>query len=267
MDTDNMPLEYCPASALTILVVEDNPQAAKLLSLYLTQAGYQVLFAQSGREALMLAAQCQPMAITLDLLLPDMDGWQVLSELKSMPRTRSIPVVIVSVLDRQLLGFRLGAADYLVKPVDRMELLHALRRCIPQEGENGVCHRVMVVHSDQKELNLLAMMLAQEKYEVIPALGAEEAINLAKCMHPDLVVTNLLSGGMDFFSLQEGLKVLPETAHIPILALTARIYSSTEQEEGRIEFVLLQGNELIEKPLLAAITRLFRRTSFSSGNR
>jgi CheY-like chemotaxis protein len=78
-------------------------------------------------------------------------------------------------------------------------------------------------------------------------------------MHPDLVVTNLLSGGMDFFSLQEGLKVLPETAHIPILALTARIYSSTEQEEGRVEFVLLQGNDLIEKRLLAAITKLFRR--------
>jgi len=269
MDTNDMQPEYCPASSLTVLVVEDNPQAAKLLSLYLSQAGYQVLLAQNGSEALALAAQYQPMAITLDLLLPDMDGWQVLAELKGMPHTRDIPVVIVSVLDRQLLGFRLGAADYLVKPVDRMELLHALRRCIPEEGENGVCHRVMVVHTDQNELNLLAMMLAQEKYEVIQALGAEEAVNLAKCMHPELVVTSLLAGGMDFFSLQAGLKASPDTAHIPVLALTARILSATEltSEEGRIEFVLLQGNELIEKRLLAAITRLLRRTDISSGSR
>lgn len=260
---------YCPPRPLTVLVVEDNPQAAKLLSLYLNQAGYQVLFAQNGGEALALAAQCRPMAITLDLLLPDMDGWQVLSELKNMPRTRNIPVVIVSVLDRQLLGFRLGASDYLVKPVNRAELLHALRRCIPGEGEAEVCHRVMVVHSDQNELNLLAMMLAQEKYEVIQALGAEEAINLAKCMHPDLVVTNLLAGGMDFFGLQQGLKAAPETARIPVMALTARLYGATEQAgaEERVEFVLLQGNELVEKRLLAAITRLFRRTDVSPGSR
>lgn len=261
MDTDDIPGESSPVP-LTVLVVEDNPQAAKLLSLYLAQAGYRVLFAQSGSEALMLAAQHRPVAITLDLLLPDMDGWQVLSELKKLPRTRDIPVVIVSVLDRQLLGFRLGAADYLVKPVERTELLHALRRCIPSAEENGANRKVMVVHTDQQELSLLAMMLTG-KYEVIQALGAEEAVNLARCIHPDLVVTNLLAGGMDFFSLQAGLKAGPDTAHIPVLALTARMLGATEPatEEGRVEFVLLQGNELIEQRLLAAITRLLRRTA------
>jgi DNA-binding response OmpR family regulator len=245
----------------TILVVEDNPQAAKLLSLHLAQAGYQVLTAQNGSQALVLAAQHHPMAITLDLLLPDMDGWQVLTELKAMLHTRNIPVIIVSVLDRQALGFHLGALDYLVKPVERAELLHALRRCVPHEGENGVCRKVMVVHTDPDELNLLARMLAQENYEVIQALGTEEAANLAKCAHPDLVVTNLLAGEMDFFGLLEELKAAPETAHIPVLALTAKALSSAEQarEEGRIEFVLLQENELIEERLLTAITMLFRR--------
>ncbi len=271
METDGIRPDYCPAPPLTVLVVEDNPQAAKLLSLYLNQSGYQVLFAQNGVEALALAAQCRPMAITLDLLLPDMDGWQVLSELKRMPRTRDIPVVIVSVLDRQLLGFRLGASDYLVKPVSRAELLHALRRCIPgaseDEGAAGVCHRVMVVHSDPRELDSLAMMLAQEKYEVIQALGAEEAVNLAKCLHPDLVVTNLLAGGMDFFGLQQELKATPETARIPLMALTASMAESSEAAGDRIEFVLLQGDELIEQRLLAAITRLFRRMDLAAGHR
>jgi DNA-binding response OmpR family regulator len=256
-------------SSNTILVVEDNPQAAKLLSLYLIQAGYQVLIAQSGREALLLAEQYLPMAITLDLLLPDMDGWQVLSALKSMPHTRDIPVVIVSVLDRQVLGFRLGASDYLVKPVDRTELLHALRRCVPREGEPAVCHKVMVVHTDPDELNLLALMLAQENYEVIQALGTEEAANLAKCAQPDLVVINLTAGGMDFFGLLEVLKAAPETAHIPVLALTTRVFANAEGQapgEGQIEFVLLRENEMIEERLLAAITMLLQRAGISSSN-
>lgn len=253
----------------TILVVEDNPQASKLLSLYLIQAGYRVLIAQSGNEALLLAQQYQPMAITLDLLLPDMDGWEVLSELKAMPATHNIPVVIVSVLDRQVLGYRLGASDYLVKPVDRTELLHALRRCIPRQGGSEVCHKVMVVHTDPDELKLLAMVLAQENYEVIQALGPEEAANLAKCVHPDLVVTNLLAGGMDFFGLLEELKSAPETARIPVLVLTARMMATTEEhgpDEGTIEFVLLHENELIEERLLDAITMRLGRADASSGN-
>lgn len=253
----------------SILVVEDNPQAAKLLSLFLAQAGYRVLVAQNGRQALELAAQHQPMAITLDLLLPDMDGWQVLTELKAMSRTRNIPVVIISVLDRQALGFHLGALDYLVKPVERAELLHALRRCVPHEGKNGVCRKVMVVHTNPEELNLLALMLAQENYQVIQALGAEEAASLAKCTHPDLVVTNLLAGEMDFFRLLEEMKAAPETANIPVLALTTGTLSSAEHavEEWGIEFVLLRENELIEERLLTAITMLFRRTNPSAGNK
>lgn len=250
----------------TILVVEDNPQAAKLMSLYLVKAGYRVVVARSGIEALLLAQEYLPMAITLDLLLPDMDGWQVLSELKAMPGTSSIPVVIVSVLDRQLLGYRLGASDYLVKPVDRTELLQALRRCVPHGGGRGVLYKVMVVHTDPEELNLLGMMLAQENYEVIQALGTEEAANLAKCAHPDLVVINLMAGEVDFFGLLELLKAAPDTAQIPVLALTTRVFATTDQApgEGRIEFVLLRENEMIEARLLDAITTLLRRAGISS---
>lgn len=261
--------ERCPDPGRTILVVEDNPQAAKLLSLYLSQAGYEVMVTQSGAMALELAEQCHPLAITLDLLLPDLDGWEVLAELKASPITRDIPVVIVSVLDRQSLGFQLGASEYLVKPVERVELLHALRRCAHREGENEACHKVMVVHSDPDELNLLAMMLAQESYEVIQALGAEEAASLAKCAHPDLVVTNLQAGGMDCFALLEGLKAAPETANIPVLALTNLPFSPEERARtgGGIEFVLMQENELIEERLLAAITLIFRRDNLRGGER
>jgi DNA-binding response OmpR family regulator len=251
----------------TILVVEDNPQALKLLSLYLAQAGYRVLIASTGRQALLLAVQHRPLAITLDLLLPDMDGWQVLTELKAMPCTRNIPVLIVSVLDRQELGFRLGALDYLVKPVERAQLLHALRRCIPHQGE--AYRKVMVVHSDLEELNLLSGILAQENYQVIQALGTEEAVNLAKCARPDLVVTYLMAGDGEFLCLLEKLKAAAETARIPVLALMASAINPVAQacEEGTIEFVLLQENELLEDRLLTAITLLFSRTPLSSANR
>jgi DNA-binding response OmpR family regulator len=253
----------CPDPGNTILVVEDNPQAAKLLTLYLTQAGYDVLVADNGVSALELAGQCHPLAITLDLLLPGLDGWEVLSELKASPLTRDIPVVIVSVLDRQSFGFQLGASAYLVKPVERAELLHALRRCVLRDGSR----KVMVVHSDPDELNLLALILAQENYEVIQALGAEEAASLARYAHPDLVVTNLLAGGMDCFALLEGLKATPETANIPVLALTPLAFAPEERARtgGGIEFVLMQENDLIEERLLAAITLLFMRDKLSGG--
>jgi len=245
----------------TILVVEDNPQAAKLLSLYLAQAGYRVLIAQNGNQALQLATQLNPIAITLDLLLPDMDGWQVLTELKAIPLTSNIPVIIVSVLDRQALGFHLGALDYLVKPVGRAELLHALRRCLSHEDDNARSRKVMVVQTNQDKLSLLAMILEHENYQVIQALGLEEAAHLAKCAHPDLVATDLLAGEIDFFGLLEELKAAPETASIPVMALTTETLSSAEliREQGRIEFVLLQENELIEERLLTAITMLFQR--------
>ena len=251
----------CPDPGNTILVVEDNPQAAKLLTLYLTQAGYDVLETDNGVNALELARQCHPLAITLDLLLPGLDGWEVLSALKASPLTRDIPVVIVSVLDKQSFGFRLGASEYLVKPVERAELLHALRQCGHRDGKHAVCRKVMVVHSDPDELNLLALILAQENYEVIQALGVEEAASLARYVHPDLVVTNLLAGGMDCFALMEGLKATPETANIPVLALTPRAFTPAERvrTRGGIEFVLMHENELIEERLLAAITLLFMR--------
>jgi DNA-binding response OmpR family regulator len=175
--------------------------------------------------------------------------------------------VIISVLDRQALGFRLGAADYLVKPVERSELLHALKRIIPRAGESGAYHKVMVVHTDPDELNLLAIIVAQENYEVIQALGINEATSLAKCAQPDLVVTDLLAGGMDWFGLLEGLKASPETAHIPVMALTAGSFTPAESmpAEGGIEFVLMQENELIEERLLAAITLLFKRENLPGG--
>ncbi len=249
----------CQDPANTILVVEDNPQAAKLLSLCLTRAGYDVLLAANGIVALDLASRCHPKAITLDILLPDRDGWEVLAELKASPRTRDIPVVIVSVLDQPTLGFRLGASDYLVKPVERDALLHALRRCSARGNEGPACRKVMVVHTNPDELHLLAMIVAQENYEVIQALGPEEAALLAARIHPDLVVTDLLAGGTDYFALLEWLRAAPETIHIPVLALSRLGPQKPVRTENGVEFVLVREDEMIEERLLTAISLLFKQ--------
>lgn len=255
----------CPDPGNTILVVEDNPQAAKLLSLCLSRAGYDVLLAANGSLAMELASRCHPKAITLDILLPDRDGWEVLAELKASPRTRDIPVVIVSVLDQPTLGFRLGASAYLVKPVERATLLHALKRCGARGNEGPACRKVMVVHTDPDELHFLAMIVAQEDYEVIQALGPEEAALLAARIHPDLVVTDILAGGTDYFALLEWLRAAPETIHIPVLALSRLGPQKQVRTENGVEFVLVREDEMVEERLLTAISLLFKRDELASG--
>jgi CheY-like chemotaxis protein/anti-sigma regulatory factor (Ser/Thr protein kinase) len=108
------------------LVVEDSPQASELLQLYIESAGYRVAIARNGVDALEMAKRLRPSVITLDLLLPMKDGWQVLKELKRHPLCKEIPVIIVSIVDEKTLGFSLGAVDYFVKPVNREELVQAL---------------------------------------------------------------------------------------------------------------------------------------------
>jgi DNA-binding response OmpR family regulator len=169
------------------------------------------------------------------------------------------------VLDQQTLGYRLGAADYLVKPVERGVLLHALKRCVARVSKDRDFHKVMVVHTDPDELHLLAMIVAQENYEVTQALGPEEAALLAARIHPDLVVTDLLTGGMDYFALLEWLRAAPETTHIPVLALSRLGPQKHARAEDRIEFVLVQENDMVEERLLAAITLLFKQNKPAGG--
>lgn len=251
---NSQPGDICPNTASTVLVVEDNPQAAKLLSLYIRQAGYGVVVAGSGSEALRLAKRCHPQAITLDLLLPDQDGWEVLTALKHSPSTRDIPVVIISVLDRQSLGYELGAADYLVKPIERGALIHALKRSLGRD--KPTFRRVLVMHNNPEELKILTLLMSEHNYEVFEAMSPEEAVWLARRMQPDLVVTGLLAGDVDWAELVESLKVTPETAQIPILALTAKPYAGTDTAYEAVRFVLIRGRD-IEQPLLSAITLLF----------
>ncbi|MDA8381886.1 MAG: response regulator [Betaproteobacteria bacterium] len=168
----------------TVLVVDDDPQAAKLLSLYLTRAGYQVVLSGSGEDALAQAAALRPDAITLDLLLPGESGWQVLHALKASHQTEGIPVVIVSVLDRQGLGFRLGAAEHLVKPVRPDVLLGTLARCVRAQARE----RVVIVTDAGAPLDTIGEALARAGFDVGEAASLGEALEDREGSRPTLIV-------------------------------------------------------------------------------
>lgn len=211
--------QHCPPPQRTVMVVDDDAHAAKLLSVQLQREGYGVAIAHTGEEALAQLEKFLPLAIILDILLPKMDGWEVLARLKASPCTCDVPVIILSVLDRQSLGFELGAVEYLVKPVDRSELLHAVHCCEQRQRRAGKNARVLVVHDDPERLAALAGLLYEQGYDVIEALGEAEAVNLAARSRPDFVIVDL------FLSRIACQRLLPDlqsgTQELPVLVLTA----------------------------------------------
>jgi CheY-like chemotaxis protein len=215
-----------------VLVVEDDPRAAELLRLQLEAAGFGVAVSRDGEQGLELARRLRPVAIALDIVLPGVDGWEVLARLKADAALGEIPVVIVSMLDERGRGFALGAADYLVKPVGRDDLLAALRRVAPvPQGPDGPA-KVLAVDDDPLALELVEAVLAPLGYAVLRASGGEEGIELARRERPALVILDLLMPGVDGFAVVEALRSEPSTAEIPIIILTAS--AMTQQDKARL---------------------------------
>jgi signal transduction histidine kinase/DNA-binding response OmpR family regulator len=222
-----------------VLVIEDNPQAADLLRMHLEADGFSVVVACDGEEGLARAREVLPVAIVLDILLPRLSGWDVLARAKADPAIADIPVVVVSMLDERGKGFALGAADYLVKPVQRDALLATLRRVSGSRiGANGHA-RVLAIDDDPLALELIQALLGPEGYEVLTAGGGQEGLAVAEREHPGLVILDLLMPEMDGFMVVEQLRAQPATASIPIVILTSRGMDSEERERlnGHINYL------------------------------
>jgi CheY-like chemotaxis protein/anti-sigma regulatory factor (Ser/Thr protein kinase) len=167
-----------------VLVVDDNPQAAEILARHLDAGGFRVELARTGLEALTMARDLKPVAITLDILLPEVDGWEVLSRLKADEATRNIPVVVVSVIDNPSLGRALGAFDYLVKPVDGKALLSRLAQYTFATRVKNERARVLVVDDERANLDLLEAVLEPAGFGVLRANSGQEGIEVAKSQIP-----------------------------------------------------------------------------------
>jgi signal transduction histidine kinase/DNA-binding response OmpR family regulator len=236
-----------PASAMNghghgplILVVEDDPGAAELLTRQLVSAGYRAEVARTGTAALEKARRLQPAAITLDIILPEVDGWEVITRLKSDPATSEIPIVVVSVVDNPELGMALGAMDYFVKPVDGKELVNRLNHFQVQKDEI----RVLVVDDQEANRNWLTKTLEPAGFTVIPASGGREAIDLARREKPDFVLLDLMMPEVTGFDVVEALRADESTRDVPIMVLTATNLTEADKRllNGRVTKILSRGS-------------------------
>jgi PAS domain S-box-containing protein len=214
-----------------VLVVEDNPQAAEILERHLDAGGFRIEVARTGPEALTMARDLKPVAITLDILLPEVDGWEVLNRLKADEATRDIPVVVVSVIDNPALGRALGAFDYFVKPVDGKALLSRLSQYAFTARVKGAPVRVLVVDDEQANLDLLEALLKPAGFGVLRAGGGQEGIDLAKSQMPDLIFLDLMMPEVTGFDVVEALRAEEATSSIPIMILTSKTLTEDDKRE------------------------------------
>jgi CheY-like chemotaxis protein len=222
-----------PAGAPTALVVEDDLNSAELIRVQLEAEGFSVLHAASAEAALVLASK-QPLSlITLDIMLPNMDGWELLRRLKDTPALTGIPVVIISIVADRTKGLALGAADVMSKPLSRQELCGSLVELGLFPRAKGEKLKVLVVDDDPGAVELIAVRILDLPGAVFRAYGGREAIDVARKELPDLIVLDLMMPEVDGFDVVKALHDHPETERIPILVLTAK--QITDEDRARLK--------------------------------
>ncbi|KKO18209.1 MAG: response regulator [Candidatus Brocadia sp.] len=242
--------------AKTVLVVEDDRMAADLLTLYLTNGGYRVIIATDGEEAIKKAKEYQPFLITLDIMLPKKDGWDVLSELKNSQDIANIPVIIISMVDNKDLGFSLGAVEYLMKPIDRLKLIETVNSCIPAKKDKGKPMKILVVDDDEKAVKYMSSVLESAGFDVLRAYSGEAGINLAINSSPDLMILDLMMPEVSGFDVVEKLRVHPTAKGIPIIICSAKDITPEDKKilNGHI-LAIVQKSSHTKEDLLAMIRK------------
>jgi DNA-binding response OmpR family regulator len=231
---DASPAEGGTAEGELVLVVEDDTASANLLAIHLRDAGYQVQITGDGRSGLEAAQRNHPRAIVLDLMLPEIDGWEVITRLKANPETADVPVIIVSIADERGKGLSLGAEDFLVKPIDPARLIEALRSL---HKSDTVATRVLAIDDDPHALELIRVNLEPAGFDVLTEATGEAGFETAQRARPDVIVLDLLLPGIDGFEVAKLLKDDPITRDIPILILSSKTLSFAEKRRllGRVE--------------------------------
>jgi CheY-like chemotaxis protein len=223
----------------TILVIDDDTEACDIIRRTLEKDGFTVVTALSGEEGLRLAHQLQPAAITLDVLMPDMDGWSVLRALKVDPVLQNIPVVMLTMLDDKSKGYSLGATDYLTKPVDRDQLHNALARYYTP----GESCSVLLVEDDNPTREVMARTLEKSNWTVSEAGDGREALDQLARQKPRLILLDLMMPVMDGFDFLLEMRANAEWQDIPVIVLTAKDLTDEDRRilSGRVEQVVSKG--------------------------
>jgi signal transduction histidine kinase/CheY-like chemotaxis protein len=217
----------------TVLVIDDDPAMRTLMERILGKEGFRVITAPDGPTGLELARREQPVVITLDLLMPGMDGWTVLGALKAQEDLAHIPVIMLTILDEQRIGFALGAAEYLTKPIERDRLVAVLRRYSRNPGLP-----VLVVEDDSATRAVLGRALSGEGRVVREAENGRVALDYLKRETPGLILLDLMMPEMDGFELLAALRERPEWEKIPVVVITAK--DLTAEDHARLNGAVQQ---------------------------
>jgi signal transduction histidine kinase/DNA-binding response OmpR family regulator len=231
------------AGQALVLAIEDDPSAGELLRVYLEEAGFATAIAPDGRTGIEWATSLRPAAVILDILLPDLDGWEVLQRLKGAEATRDIPVIVVSVVDDAPLGFALGAVDYFVKPVAREALLGSLGRLTFTTKVRTRTVTALVIDADPAAGEGYRAQLEPDGFRVVVAASGEEGMQRARDERPDLILLDLILPDTDGPDLVARLKADPATAEIPIWVTTRGDLDEEERARinGKVQGVVVRG--------------------------
>ena len=260
LKTPTSPVAALIEGARIALVVEDDFKSADLIRLQLEAEGFTVVHAATAETALELAAQHQLSLITLDIMLPEMDGWEFLSRVKQIPAIANIPVVIISIVADPSKGFALGAAAVMQKPISRQELYESLVMLGLFPLAEGKTLKVLAVDDDPKALELISVRLKGLASTVLMASGGREAIEVARSELPDLIVLDLLMPDVSGFDVVVALHEFPDTARIPIIVVTAKPVTPHDRFRlnGYVTAIMDKGNfnrERFVSEIRRAVTR------------
>ena len=234
----------------TVLVIDDLPDSTQLLSQMLENAGYRVIIAHSGAEGIQMARKFMPDAITLDVMMPGMDGWRVMQQMKSDTALAQIPIVVVSIVDNKPLGYRLGASDYLVKPVAPGNLLETLNSVVIKsaDAEGRKSDYVLVVDDEQGVRELLIAALKQGGFQTRSAPSGEIGFAMAQKETPIAILTDLhMPGGMSGYEFIARLRAQTNTLHTPIVIITGKDLMTEDRHllSGQIADVIRKGDLML----------------------
>jgi PAS domain S-box-containing protein len=244
-------------TARRVLIVEDKPHAYTLLRTYLQDAGYETEIAVNGVEALEKAKLWKPDVITLDILLPVKDGWQVLRELKDHPLCREIPVIIISMVDERTVGFSLGAAEYFVKPVQKDALLHALKRVAERHPNVANAAKILVIDDDKSATDLVQVILEAEGCTVLKAYNGRDGLATAERERPDLILLDLVMPDLSGFNVAYQLKHNLATYTIPVMIMTSmEIDDETRRQLDGFVVGLMKKSGFTKRDLLNEIAAI-----------
>ncbi len=246
-----------------ILVIDDDPDAVYLLQENLNQNEFEIIGRLNGQEGLRAAREQGPHAILLDIVMPGTDGWQVLHDLKADPVTCNIPVILLTIVDNKPLGFQLGAAAYLLKPLDAAEVRNALHHLI--SSSDHMPKQVLVIDDDPNVLDMVRQSLPESDFNLESALDGEAGLRAIEAKRPDILLLDLLMPRMDGFEVIERLRDDPKTHDMPIIVISAKELTAAESEHLKKTVSLVmskqgfEGEKLVDE-MKAVLNRLVYET-------